>query len=321
MKISVALASCNGANYIAAQLESLTSQSRLPDELVVVDDQSSDTTADILQAFAKRAPFAVRIMVRQARGGCNVAFAEAMAMCTGDIVAICDQDDVWLPDHVALLAEPFARDDAVGIVTSDSLYVDDSLTSLNTTFWKANRFSDNDVRRIYRGPQFTELAKHLVLAGHASAFRRSLLSGILPLDTMMYDHWLGLICAASSKIVFVATPLTLHRRHQKQLSLGNQDMTLAQRAIAQPSTAAEHFCGLAAQWESLWRRLSQLPKESLHADVQAAFEGRIRLLKARAAMRRSGNLARWAAACWQLASGGYHRHGRGFLTFLRDLRG
>ena len=61
MKISIAMATYNGERFIREQLNSLAAQTRLPDELVVVDDGSVDRTLEILEQFKRKAAFAVRI--------------------------------------------------------------------------------------------------------------------------------------------------------------------------------------------------------------------------------------------------------------------
>ena len=71
-RVSVAMATCNGARFVDAQLASLAAQSRPPDELVVCDDASEDDTLERVRAFAARAPFAVRVEPAAARLGTPV---------------------------------------------------------------------------------------------------------------------------------------------------------------------------------------------------------------------------------------------------------
>src|SRR5258706_6945784 len=97
---SVAMCTCNGAAYLADQLESIAAQSRLPDELVVRDDASVDDTPAVIQAFAARAPFPVRFERNADRLGSTRNFDGAIAACTGDLIALSDQDDVWHQDKV-----------------------------------------------------------------------------------------------------------------------------------------------------------------------------------------------------------------------------
>ena len=106
LSLSVALASYNGERYIGQQLDSIARQTRLPDELVICDDASTDSTADIVREFARRAPFAVRFLQHQ-RMGSTRNFELAIAECRGDIIFLCDQDDVWYPNKIKTIEAVF----------------------------------------------------------------------------------------------------------------------------------------------------------------------------------------------------------------------
>src|SRR3954454_19649281 len=116
MRNSVALAVWNGERFIAEQLESIAEQSRPPDELVISDDGSSDDTVEIARRFARRAPFDVVIMPNQERIGHSDNFFRAMKACTGDLIALCDCDDVWHPDKLARCERPLQLDPSVSLV-------------------------------------------------------------------------------------------------------------------------------------------------------------------------------------------------------------
>jgi len=104
MKISVAMATYNGARFIGEQLASLAAQSRLPDELVVCDDASSDGTVAILERFAATAPFPVRVERNPSNLGFNGNFGRALSLAGGDLVFLSDQDDVWYPEKIEAAA-------------------------------------------------------------------------------------------------------------------------------------------------------------------------------------------------------------------------
>jgi glycosyltransferase involved in cell wall biosynthesis len=107
--ISVALAAYNGARYLQEQLDSLAAQRRLPDELVVVDDASSDGTVGILERFRATAPFEVKVHRNTANLGYSANFEVAISRCTGDIIFMSDQDDVWFPEKIEAVAGCFDR--------------------------------------------------------------------------------------------------------------------------------------------------------------------------------------------------------------------
>jgi glycosyltransferase involved in cell wall biosynthesis len=94
-KISVAMCTYNGSRFIADRLTSMLAPQRLPDELVVCDDHSSDGTAEKLYTFKARAPFPVRVLVNGRNLGSTKNFEKAISLCEGDIIALSDQDDIW----------------------------------------------------------------------------------------------------------------------------------------------------------------------------------------------------------------------------------
>lgn len=94
------MATYNGAPYIREQLDSFARQARLPDELVVCDDGSSDGTLSIVEQFSREAPFVVRICRNESRLGYVRNFERAIGLCTGEIIFLSDQDDVWFPEKL-----------------------------------------------------------------------------------------------------------------------------------------------------------------------------------------------------------------------------
>ena len=127
MTISVAMATFNGARYLREQLDSICRQSRLPTELIVCDDGSTDDTVAILRAFAAEAPFRVVVDAHGQRLGFNANFLRAVALCPGDLVALCDQDDVWDERKLAVCA-PVFDDPAVMTVTHRVRVVNEDLS-------------------------------------------------------------------------------------------------------------------------------------------------------------------------------------------------
>lgn len=112
LKISIALATFNGARFLKEQLASLAEQTSLPSELVVTDDGSTDETQAILESFACVAPFQVSFHRNDQRLGYGMNFLKAASLCSGDVIAFCDQDDVWLPAKLERLRKAFGHSQA-----------------------------------------------------------------------------------------------------------------------------------------------------------------------------------------------------------------
>lgn len=100
-KISVAMATYCGERYVEEQLQSLLSQTRPPDEVMIFDDRSGDRTAEIVLAFIQKNGLANwHFTVNEQNLGFIANFKQAIAAVTGDLIFLCDQDDIWNPDKL-----------------------------------------------------------------------------------------------------------------------------------------------------------------------------------------------------------------------------
>ena len=132
MRLSIALCTYNGSAYLSEQLESLAAQTRTPDELVVCDDNSTDgRTVEMVRAFARNSPFAVRFSVNRKTLGPKKNFQRAIARCQGDVIFLCDQDDVWEPNKLARIEETLLAAPEAGFVFTDAEVVDEDLRILS----------------------------------------------------------------------------------------------------------------------------------------------------------------------------------------------
>ena len=121
MKISIAMATYNGARFIGEQLESFASQTVLPNELVVCDDCSTDGTRKIVRRFGDRAPFAVRLHENATRLGVTRNFEKAIGLCQGDIVFLSDQDDAWFENKLQVVSTLFEGNPLIMVITNDQI--------------------------------------------------------------------------------------------------------------------------------------------------------------------------------------------------------
>ena len=118
--ISVVIPSFNAGRWIAASLDSVLAQTRPPDEVIVVDDGSTDDTADVLVRYGER----VRV-VRASHGGLAAARNLGLAMAGGDWIAFQDADDVAHPERLAALEAQLASEPQADGVFADGARLDD----------------------------------------------------------------------------------------------------------------------------------------------------------------------------------------------------
>lgn len=127
MRISIAMALYNGERFVREQLDSFTNQTRLPDELVVSDDASTDRGVEVVRDFAARAPFPVRLLGNEVNVGCTKNFERAIRECNGDIIFTSDFDDVWYPDRLATMEAALAASPTSGLAVCRFDYVNEAL--------------------------------------------------------------------------------------------------------------------------------------------------------------------------------------------------
>ena len=125
-RISVAMATYDGERYLPEMLESLATQTRPPDELVVRDDGSSDRTLDVVHDFAARAPFAVHVVPSDdGRLGYAQNFVAASRACTGDLLFFADQDDAWRPEKLETVSRAVSDGEVAAVFHDFSLQAAD----------------------------------------------------------------------------------------------------------------------------------------------------------------------------------------------------
>lgn len=201
MKISIAMATYNGAKFLREQLDSFSAQTRLPDELVVCDDGSSDATPEILDAFAASAPFAVRVVRNEKNLGYRRNFEKAMSLCTGDIVFLSDQDDIWLPKKLQIVEAEFEKNPRVMSTINDMIITDAEMNDSGAT-QLGNILRAGHTDRMF-GP------------GCCSAIRKEMLKLLFPFPSDDYSHdaWVMETTRGLGVRKIIFEPLQLYRRH------------------------------------------------------------------------------------------------------------
>lgn len=247
MKISIALATYNGAAYLGEQLASLVDQDRRPDEIVVCDDGSSDDTLQILSAFAQAAPFPVRIFENEQNLGYALNFARAISLCTGDIIFLSDQDDVWFPTKISTVEQQFLHNESTFVVVNNAEIADEKLQKTGLTVSGQLLSAGNTTDQL--------------LLGCCIAFRARLTPLVLPVPHEIHGHdgWINTLGATLKVRVFLQDVLQLYRRHGANTS--DAITTRVKKA-------------------SRWKRFSaQIRPSKLSQDPRQASAGRLVHLK------------------------------------------
>ena len=202
--VSIALCTYNGAEFLAEQLETLVNQSYQNIEIAVVDDCSGDNTMEILNDYASRYP-QFKLYQNQSNMGFAGNFEKAVALCTGGLIALCDQDDLWHPRKIELQVE--ALKDNI-LVYHDSEFIHENGTPMNKKM--------SDLMNFYRGGRPEVFLFFNCVSGHSILMKRALLDDALPLKKeFFHDWWLAYVATNIGKIDFIPQCLVQYRQHDK----------------------------------------------------------------------------------------------------------
>ncbi len=208
MKISIALAAYKGEKYLGEQLESIFPQLEQTDEIIVSDDMPGGETQRVVEFYAAY-DSRVKYIEGSGRGVCK-NFENAINNCSGDIIFLCDQDDIWLPNKVARVKEEFSS--GADLVLHDAKVTDAALKVTANSFFAMHNtkagFASNYIRNSY--------------VGCCMAFSSDLKKIVLPFpnDLPMHDQWIGLLAELYGKVKFIDEPLILYRRHGENVTGG-----------------------------------------------------------------------------------------------------
>jgi hypothetical protein len=313
--ISIAMATCNGERFVLEQLESFANQSRLPDELIVYDDASEDDTFAKVEAFASRAPFEVLTRRNPRRLGITANFERAIAACTGDIIFLADQDDVWLPEKIATLARMLSEHPETGAVFCDGDAVEADGSPLGYSLWRSLGFGTREQAMVRRGQAIDVFLRHVVAAGTTLAFRSSLRDLALPFPALhsCHDAFVAFVAAATSRVEIAPESLIRYRLHDaNQIGIRKLDFA-GQLAKAREQIETGAFPYAVEFFQAARERLAAAPPQTL-----AKIDQKILHASRRASMpSRLGE--RLGAIRQEVQNRGYWHYSYGWKSVAQDL--
>lgn len=324
MKVSIAMATYNGSEYIIEQLNSLAKQTRLPDEVIITDDCSTDNTINLIENFAKDSPFPIYLFKNKENLGYSGNFNAALAKTTGELVFLSDQDDVWFPHKIeTVLNHAEINTDAL-IIMNDALLTDANLNSSNVT----------KLGQIKSGG----LPISSFVMGCCCAIRRDLLDICLPIhkDYSSHDGWLVSFAIALNSRVIINEVLQFYRRHEK-----NESQFIANRTskISPVDVKIESIKSFyrSASYDTDFKRIQSLKylksgiisaynrATNQHKPLLKVFEDKttneINIRKKRATIRSKNNSQRIILVAKCVNEGFYGKSPKAIRQVARDILG
>lgn len=206
--VSVVLAAYNGEKFLQAQLESILTCLRAGDELVLVDDFSTDRTDEIIAGVNWPNVVVLRNPVNR---GVRATFEIGLRRARGEIVFLSDQDDIWVHGKRDAVVAEFENDPRCTVVVSDATVIDADGREIEPSFMRT--------RGGFRKDFFGNFVRNRFL-GCAMALRREVVQVALPIPKLvpMHDMWLGLVGSLMGSVRYLDHPYLKYRRHGGNLS-------------------------------------------------------------------------------------------------------
>ena len=324
VKITVAMCTYNGAEFLPQQLQSIVAQLRPPDEIIICDDGSTDKTQALLKEFAAKSPVPVSLRFNDQNLGSSKNFEQAIRLCTGDVIALSDQDDVWRNDKLQFVEESFNGTPRAGLFFSDAEIVDEDLNPFGKTMWDVIGFNAQKRKLVAISRAHEVLITGWTVTGATMAFRSSFVNLALPIPdgiAMIHDGWIALTIAAVADVVMIDEPLIKYRQHGRQ-QIGAPDGTKSQPSLNETWGTALRRRNSSADLYKILATLNQRLREQ-----SAVFDAREALsfvedysfhLNVRANLPQN-RLSRLPSILRELVTLRYHEYANGFKSAAKDF--
>lgn len=205
--ISVVMATYNGEKYILEQLNSIWNQTIRPDEIVISDDCSKDSTVQIIEYFKRKTGAPVHLFVNSVRLGYIDNFKYAFGHVTGEYIFLCDQDDIWMNNKIEYMFNLFQANAEIKALCSNYYFID----------------SKGELIRKYEVPHILKIRKiswesflrHPKYPGMSMAFRKELLyeQELKCNNNIPHDWVINELAAAEGGLFFTNAKLSKYRQH------------------------------------------------------------------------------------------------------------
>lgn len=295
----------------------------LPDQIVVSDDASSDQCVELIEAAVvhwqqqSQKPLGLKILRNAIPLKVTKNFEQAVMACTGELIALCDQDDIWHADRLARMAAEFEQRPDLLLLHSDARLIDDQGVGLPGSLFFALEVRPFELEWIHAQCALDVFLRRNLVTGATTVFRRSLLKHALPFPTeWLHDEWLAMVAAAVGDVDVLEQPLIDYRQHASNQIGARRETLMAKfrKAFAlRDSTLSDRAHKIEVLLERLRQCGDAVPSHVLEKMHQKLVHQRFRAALPKRRIKRCLPVLREAL------SGRYNRFGRGLHNISRDL--
>ncbi|MDY6398838.1 MAG: glycosyltransferase [Treponema sp.] len=212
--ISVAMATYNGEKHLKEQIDSILNQTIQVDEIVITDDNSSDKTVEILSQYAE-INTRIKFFVNAERLGFKKNFEKAISLCTGDFIALSDQDDIWLPNHIEWLSNNLGTK---SLAVGNAELINEDGSKKNILLSETEQFQ-------YFSENSMDVLEHILFCvnpfqGASMLFSKAFSENLLPIPETVafHDTWFAVNALCQNGIAYTFDPITLYRQAESTVT-------------------------------------------------------------------------------------------------------
>lgn len=260
MDVSVALPTFNGETYLREQLDSITNQSRKPDEIVIYDDDSSDETPAILREYKQKYPAMIELYLSTENVGFNRNFSRAISETSGDFIALSDQDDIW--DRDKLATQLSVVNQRTALVTHNSRLIKQNGDGTGSSLWDGLIVSPASIREQGVEREFLVLLSQNFAQGASMLFSADLKEYLDPIPSgFLYDHFISLLASVTGRIEVIDTCLLSYRQHDEQVRGASSSVPVKIRR--QFDKDLDEFYENKVRWQAFLDRIAEVDSAAL----------------------------------------------------------
>jgi len=233
LKYSVAMATYNGEKYIKKQIDSILSQTVLPEEVVIIDDFSTDNTFRILREY--EFPDNINVMLKKhiENMGYRKTFFEAINLCSQKVIFLSDQDDVWINSKAEKILKVFNNNSRISVINTNYKLIDSVGEEIQENKW-INRRKILFRNKISKIDEYS-IVRYNISMGCTMAITQEIVDEIKAhkgqLQNMLLPHdWaINVIGALNDSLYYYNEPLIYYRLHDKNTLGLNRDKSIEKR--------------------------------------------------------------------------------------------
>lgn len=227
MSISVVMTTYNGEKFVCEQLESIKNQSISPDEVLIFDDGSKDSTIELIENYIAENDLNWEVIKNEVNLGWQKNFMQGIKKANGDLIFLADQDDIWHNNKVEIMSYIMKNKSEMNVLTSNYKRVDQGF---HIDKDEINVDRNSGLHNVYK-IQLSPKTSNNSYPGCTFCLRKTFFDLISPAWSERYPHDALIYLAGwmSESLYCVEYELHYFRRHESSASLKGPDFDVETR--------------------------------------------------------------------------------------------